>query len=161
MSRPRGFTLVELVFVVAIIALLALMTIPVYLQRNIQQQVKDGLVFADFTKKAVAAAFALTGVLPADNAAAGLPAADRIVGSIVTSVAVANGVVTITYGNLAVSNIAGKHLTLQPAYVADAPQVPMSWVCGRARTPSGLTIAGSNGTDLPNDWLPSGCRQEN
>ena len=144
----------------AIIALLALMTIPVYLQRNLQLQVKDGLVFADFVKKAVAASFAMNGVLPADNAAAGLPAPDKIVGSIVTAVTVSNGVVTITYGNLAVSNISGKRLTLQPAYVADSPQVPVSWVCGLARTPSGLTVAGSNGTDIPNDWLPVGCRKE-
>ena len=154
----RGFTLIELVVVVSIIALLAMMTIPVYLQQALQQQVKDGLVFADFVKKSVEVSYALNRARPADNAAAGLPAPEKIVGSLVTSVTVADGVVTIVYGNLAVKNIAGKRLSLQPGYVPDAPQVPLSWVCGRAKAPAGLTIAGGNGTDIPTDWLPVGCR---
>ena len=156
--RRGGFTLIELVIVVSIIALLAMFSIPIYLQRNIQQQVKDGIAFADFVKKSVDAAYLLTRALPADNAAAGVPAPEKIIGSLVSSVTVTNGVVTIVYGNLAVKNLAGKHVTLQPGYVPDAPQVPLSWVCGRARTPAGLTMAGSNGTDIPNDWLPVACR---
>lgn len=147
-----------MVFVLGIVALLALMTIPLYIERNIQQQVKEGMEFAEFMKRNVAAAYALTGTLPKDNAGAGLPEPAKIIGNVVTSGTVSDGVITLVYGNLAVKNIRGRKLTLRPGYVADAPQVPLSWVCGPGRTPAGLTIAGADATDIPQQWLPVACR---
>lgn len=147
-----------MVFVLGIVALLAMMTIPLYVERNIQQQVKDGVTFADFVQRNVSAAYTLTGALPKDNAAAGLPVAEKIIGNYVTSASVTDGVITLVFGNLAVSNIRGKKLTLRPGYVPDAPQVPLSWICGPGKTPAGLTIAGNNATDIPQQWLPVACR---
>ena len=144
--------------VVAIIALLALMTVPLYLQSTVQQQVKDGVAFADFMKKAVAGYYATTRTLPADNAAAGLPPPEKIIGSYITSGTVAEGVITLAFGNLAVGNIKGRKLTLRPGFVPDAPQVPLSWVCGPAKAPAGLTIAGADATDIPKEQLPIACR---
>ena len=144
--------------VVAIIALLALMTVPLYLQSTVQQQVKDSVAFASFMKTAVAAYYAANKSLPADNAAAGLPAPEKIIGSYVTSASVVDGVITLAFGNNAVGNIKGKKLTLRPGYVPDAPQVPLSWVCGPGKTPGGLTIAGADATDIPREQLPIGCR---
>ena len=66
--------------------------------------------------------------------------------------------ITLVFGNLAMSNIKGKRVTLRPGYVADAPQVPLSWICAFGRIPSGLTVAGSNATDIPAQWLPVACR---
>ncbi len=154
----RAFTLIEMVFVLGIVALLALMTIPLYIERNIQQQVKDGVGFADFMQRNVSAAYALTGALPKDNAGAGLPAPEKIIGNYVVSGTVVDGVITLVFGNLAAKNIRGRKLTLRPGYVADAPQVPISWVCGPGKTPSGLTIAGTDATDIPQTWLPVACR---
>jgi len=144
--------------VVAIIALLALMTVPLYLQNTVQQQVKDAVVFAAFMKTSVAAYYAANKALPADNAAAGLPAPEKVIGTYVTSATVVDGAVTLLFGNSAVGNLKGKKLTLRPGYVPDAPQVPLSWVCGPAKAPDGLTISGADATDIPKEQLPMGCR---
>ena len=75
-----------------------------------------------------------------------------------TSGTVADGVITLLFGNLAVSNIKGKKVTLRPGYVPDAPQVPISWICASGKIPAGLTVAGANATDIPEQWLPVACR---
>jgi len=147
-----------MVVVLGIIAILALMTLPLYIERNVQQQVKDGLAFAEFMQRGVSASYAATGALPKDNAAAGLPVPEKVIGNFVVSGTVADGVITLVFGNLAVSNIKGKKVTLRPGYVPDAPQVPVSWVCGPGRIPTGLTVAGKDATDLPEAWLPAACR---
>ena len=156
--RRRGFTLVEMVFVLGIVAVLAMMTLPLYIERNVQQQVKEGVAFAEFMQRGVSAAYGLTGVLPKDNGGAGLPAPDKIIGNYVTAGTVADGVITLVFGNLAVSNIKGKRVTLRPAYVQDSPQVPVSWICASGKIPAGLTVAGNNATDIPQQWLPVACR---
>lgn len=147
-----------MVFVLGIVAILALMTIPLYIERNVREQVKEGVEFAAFMQKNVSATYALMGTLPKDNAAAGLPPPEKIIGNYVTSGSVTDGVITLVFGNLAVKNIRGKKLTLRPGYVQDAPQVPISWVCGPGKIPGGLTIAGADATDIPQQWLPAACR---
>ena len=149
-----------MVVVLGIIAILALMTLPLYIERNVQQQVKDGLAFAEFMQRGVSASYAATGALPKDNAAAGLPVPEKVIGNFVVSGTVTDGVITLVFGNLAVSNINGKKVTLRPAYVPDAPQVPISWVCGPAKVPAGLTVAGKDATDIPEVWLPAACRPQ-
>lgn len=144
--------------VLGVIAILALMTLPLYIEKNVQQQVKEGIAFAEFMQRGVATAYALTGVLPRDNAGAGLPPPEKVIGNYLTSGTVADGAITLVFGNLAASNLRGKKVSLRPGYVPDAPQVPVSWVCGPGKVPAGLTLAGSDSTDIPVQWLPLACR---
>jgi type IV pilus assembly protein PilA len=156
--RNQGFTLIEMMVGVAIIAILALMMLPSYQDKLVRDQVVEALPLADVATKPVAAAWASARSLPADNAAAGLPPADKIVGNLVSSVAVQGGAIHLTFGNRANGQIKGKVLTLRPAVVEDAPVVPIAWVCGYAPVPDKMTVKGENRTNVPPVYLPFRCR---
>ena len=106
----------------------------------------------------VAAIWRLTHTLPADNAAAALPAADRIVGNLVSAVTVEQGAVHVTFGNQANGAIKGKTLTLRPAVVEDAPVVPVAWVCAGASAPAPMTVHGTDRSSVAARFLPLNCR---
>lgn len=154
----RGFTLVEMMAVLAIIAILALMTVPSYMDRIVRQQIEAALPLADIAKKPVADSWAQLHAFPFDNAAAGLPAEEKIVSNQVRSLSVQDGAIQITFGNRANKAIFGKILTLRPAVVADAPVVPVAWICGNAQIPENMTIQGVNRTNIPDTFLPLACR---
>jgi type IV pilus assembly protein PilA len=156
--KTHGFTLVEMMAVVAIIAILALMAVPSYLDRVVKAQIDASLPLADIAKKPIAAIWAATHAMPADNASAGIPAAEKIVSNYVSSVAVDNGVINITFGNRAHKVIAGKVLSIRPAVVGDEPVVPVVWICGRAEAPDKTTLVGTDRTDIDNTYLPLECR---
>ena len=156
--RNRGFTLIELMVVVGIIAILALLAIPTYQDKFIRDQIAEALPLADIAKPPVAFSWAMLQNFPADNAAAGLPVADKIVNNYISSVAVEGGAISITFGNKANGAIRGKVLTLRPAVVVDAPIVPVTWVCGYATAPEKMTIKGENKTNIPSGLLPIRCR---
>jgi type IV pilus assembly protein PilA len=157
--RGRGFTLLELMVVVGIIAILALLALPTYQDKFIRDQIAEAIPLADIAKPPVAAQWALLQTFPADNAAAGLPVAEKIVNNFIKSVAVQGGAIHITFGNRAHTAIAGKILTLRPAVVEDAVIVPVTWVCGYATAPEKMTVKGENRTNIPPGWLPVRCRQ--
>jgi type IV pilus assembly protein PilA len=154
----RGFTLVEMMVVMGIVAILALMTVPTYMEKAVREQVSEALPLADIAKGPIAAAWALALPLPADNEAAGLPAADKIVSNYVSSVSVQGGAIHIVFGNRASSVLKGKVLSLRAAVVDDARVVPVTWVCGNAAAPDKMAMKGANKTDLPNLFLPVKCR---
>jgi len=156
--RHRGFTLIELMVVVGIIAILALLAIPTYQDKFIRDQIAEALPLADIAKPPVALSWALLQNFPADNAAAGLPVADKIVNNYISSVAIQGGAINITFGNHANRAVLGRILTLRPAVVTDAPIVPVTWVCGYATAPDKMTIRGENKTNIPPGWLPIRCR---
>ena len=158
MNRQGGFTWIELLLVVAVMAILALMAIPSIQEGTLRKQVKDGIGLTDFVKSGVQAAWSLTGEMPADNKAAGLPEPEKIVGSLVSSVRVDNGAVTVTFGNNASKVLAGKKITLRPAVVADQLIVPIAWLCHAAGIPKGMEARGRDETDLPPETLPVECR---
>jgi type IV pilus assembly protein PilA len=157
-AREHGFTMMELMAVVAVVAILAMVAVPPYLNLIVRDQVRAALPLADIAKQPVAAAWSLTQAFPADNAAAGLPPAEKIVANYVSAVAVEGGAIHMTFGNRVNRSIAGKILTLRPAVVEDAPIVPIAWVCGYAETPDKMTVNGRNLTDIPASLLPTECR---
>ena len=145
MKKQQGFTLIELMIVVAIIGILAAIAIPAYQDYTIRAQVSEGLSLSSGGKAAVAEFFQDSGVWPANNTEAGLEVSGNITGKYVTlvqvSTAAGDGVITVTYGNDANTNIAGDTLTL----TAQDNTGSVSWEC-------------ANGSGLQDKWLPAACR---
>jgi type IV pilus assembly protein PilA len=156
--RNPGFSIVEMMVVLGIVATLALMTVPSYLEKAVRDQVVEALPLADIAKPPIAAGWTLTQSFPADNTGAGLPAADKIVNNYVSSVSVQDGAIHLTFGNRASNSIKGKFLTIRPAVVEDSPIVPVAWVCGNSAVPGKMTVKGVNKTNLPPLFLPLKCR---
>lgn len=157
--RPGfGFTMIEVMVVIGVVAVLALMAVPSYQEKIVRDQIIEALPLADIAKAPVAASWALGQPFPGSNDAAGLPPADKIVSNLVSSVLVQGGAIHVTFGNHANSALKGKVLTLRPAVVADAPIVPVAWVCGNSTAPDQMTVSGENKTDIPMIFLPLKCR---
>jgi len=160
-----GFTLIELMIVVAIIGILASMAIPAYQSYTIRAQVAEGLQLAAAAKPSIATSFLDRGQAPANRVVAGLSAsAADSSGSYVASIDVSNGVIVITYGNAASALVAGMTLTLTPYESADGTVV---WRCGTSVAPAGLNLLGTAGggtaaayiaPTVPAQYLPSNCR---
>jgi type IV pilus assembly protein PilA len=155
--RHHGFSLMEVVVVLAIVAIVATLAVPGLQNGFVRDQIVAAVPLADIARKPVAAQWAATQTLPADNEAAGLPVPDKIVSNHVRAVAIHDGAIHITFGNSAHALIAGKVLTLRPAVVEDAPIVPVAWVCGAAAPPAKMTVKGDDRTDIPQGVLPFNC----
>jgi type IV pilus assembly protein PilA len=156
--RCRGFTLIELMIVLAVIVILATIALPNTQDRLVRDQIVEAVKLAEIAKAPVALRWSTTHTLPTDNTAAGLPSADKIVSNLVSAVAVDAGAIHVTFGNRANGAIRGKTLTLRPAVVEDTPIVPVAWVCAGASAPQKMTAMGSNRTDVPVRFLPLNCR---
>jgi type IV pilus assembly protein PilA len=96
--------------------------------------------------------------MPPDNKTAGIPAKDKIVGTMVKEVAVENGAIHIVYGNNASKALAGMKVTIRPAVVKDEPSVPIAWLCAKLAVPDKMEVRGQDQTDIPAKWLPIECR---
>ena len=160
-SAQKGFTLIELMIVVAIIGILAAIAIPAYQDYLIRSQASEGLTMASAAKASVSEFYANRGEWPNDNAAAGLGSATTIQGKYVSSITVQGGGITIQYGNEANTKLVGDSVGLQPGASANGDVV---WKCGYAQNPSGWSgsdIGTAPTTDVEAKYLPSSCRAGN
>jgi type IV pilus assembly protein PilA len=154
----KGFTLIELMIVVAIIGILAAIAIPAYQDYLIRSQVSEGLTMASAAKASVAEFYANRGEWPVDNSDAGLGSAVDIQGKYVASVEVAGGGITVTYGNEAnQTNLSGFTVGLQPGASDNGDVI---WKCGTSDDPSGwgADIGSAASTSVLGKYLPSSCR---
>ena len=161
----KGFTLIELMIVVAIIGILAAIAIPAYQNYTIRSQVTEGLSLADGWKTGIAESYAQTGVFPncsssTNPPAAGcVPVAGATTGKYVSSVAIGGvaGQVVITYGLLANAKVAAagqNQLDLTPGTSANNDVI---WVCGKAAIPVGATMSGADASTVLAQYLPASC----
>ena len=137
----QGFTLIELMIVVAIIGILAAIAIPAYQDYTIRAQVSEGLNLSGGAKAALTEFYQDRGVWPSDNTEAGLETAANITGKYVDNIAVVDDTITITYGNAAHAIIDTQTVEM----IALDNLGSVSWTCQ-----SGGTIADKH--------LPAACR---
>ena len=121
-KAQQGFTLIELMIVVAIIGILAAVALPAYQDYTKRGHVSEGLGLASAARAAVTEYNASEGSLPADNTEAGIAAETEISGNAVTSVGIAGGTITITYNDKVA---AGTTITLVPTVAAGG----VTWDC--------------------------------
>ena len=142
MNRDQhGFTLIELMIVVAIIGILAAIAIPAYQTYTIRTQIAEGLGLTGPLKNAVVAYHGDNGTFPADNAAAALEVAGDYAGNYVSSITVNGADIEVQYGNLANTAIGGETVVLT-AVVYDGST---TWSC-------------ASGGVILDVYLPSTCK---
>lgn len=157
-NKPAGFSAIEMMVVVAIIAILAAIAIPSQMGRIVKEQVVAALPLADIAKEPIAASWKADKKLPIDNKDANLPVPEKVVSNFVSALEIKDGVINMTFGNKAHVKIAGKILSLRPAVIDESQIVPIAWVCGNAKAPNQMTIKGENITTVPEEYLPHLCR---
>ena len=166
-EQQSGFTLIELMIVVAIIGILAAIAIPAYQNYVVRAQVAEGINMVAFGKASIADAFLNSGEAPATRESAGLsPTPADTNGKYVESVDIVDGTLVVEFGHEANTAIHGLTVTLTPYETAELGVV---WACGAADGPSGLqpmgTAGGGNAADpadpvttVPLHYLPTTCR---
>lgn len=177
MKNNKGFTLIELMIVVAIIGILSMMALPAYQDYTRRTYVSEGLALASGARLAATEYFSTTGQWPKSNADVGMPAADKITGQAVDGIALSDGkggsTAIVIYYN---KKVTGQDLVAKPPATASMTEVPESdgalsmvainvksggsirWKCNKINASRNPNLAGSG--KLLGKWLPANCRAD-
>jgi len=167
-TLQKGFTLIELMIVVAIIGILAAIAIPAYQDYTIRSQVTEGLNLADAVKTSVAEYYAANGIWPVNmlnpSATGGLGYSADPSGKYVSDITVLSGAINITYQSAAPqqanANIAGGKLSLVPKL---SPNNDVIWICGNHTVlgvdpATGPAPVNATNAVMKDKYLPQNCR---
>ncbi|HEZ5571812.1 TPA: pilin [Neisseria meningitidis] len=164
-TLQKGFTLIELMIVIAIVGILAAVALPAYQDYTARAQVSEAILLAEGQKSAVTEYYLNHGEWPGNNSSAGVASASDIKGKYVQSVEVKNGVVTATMASSNVNNeIKGKKLSLW----AKRQDGSVKWFCGQpverntakanAANADDVAKTGTDSEKINTKHLPSTCR---
>ena len=140
-KQTAGFTLIELMIVVAIIGILAAIAIPAYQDYTIRAQVSEGLTLASGAKVAIVEFYQDNGNWPADNDAAGLSSPASITGKYTDRLTINGAQITVVFGGQANANLVGSGDLIM---TATALASTVEWTC--------------SDSTIPGKWLPAICR---
>ncbi|HEZ6267086.1 TPA: pilin [Neisseria meningitidis] len=162
-TLQKGFTLIELMIVIAIVGILAAVALPAYQDYTARAQVSEAILLAEGQKSAVTEYYLNHGIWPGNNSSAGVASSSEIKGKYVEKVEVANGVITAEMKSSGVNKeIQGKKLSLW----AKRQDGSVKWFCGQPVTRTAnntandeVTAANGNGNGkIDTKHLPSTCR---
>ncbi|HEZ0212512.1 TPA: pilin [Neisseria meningitidis] len=161
-TLQKGFTLIELMIVIAIVGILAAVALPAYQDYTARAQVSEAILLAEGQKSAVTEYYLNHGTWPDGNSNAGVASSSTIKGKYVAGVKVEKGVITATMASSNVNNeIKGKKLSLW----AKRQDGSVKWFCGQpvTRKANGanndeVTAATDTTANIDTKHLPSTCR---
>nr|WP_101134950.1 pilin [Neisseria meningitidis] len=161
-TLQKGFTLIELMIVIAIVGILAAVALPAYQDYTARAQVSEAILLAEGQKSAVTEYYLNHGIWPGDNSNAGVASSSTIKGKYVEKVEVANGVITAEMKSSGVNKeIQGKKLSLW----AKRQDGSVKWFCGQPVTRTAATgakaddvTAATDNNGINTKHLPSTCR---
>ncbi|MBH6640714.1 pilin [Neisseria meningitidis] len=160
-TLQKGFTLIELMIVIAIVGILAAVALPAYQDYTARAQVSEAILLAEGQKSAVTEYYLNHGEWPSNNTSAGVATSTDIKGKYVKEVKVANGVITATMLSTGVNKeIQGKKLSLW----AKRQDGSVKWFCGQpveraANNAANNAVTAANGNGkIDTKHLPSTCR---
>ncbi|HEZ7235782.1 TPA: pilin [Neisseria meningitidis] len=168
-TLQKGFTLIELMIVIAIVGILAAVALPAYQDYTARAQVSEAILLAEGQKSAVTEYYLNHGIWPKNNTSAGVASSSKIKGKYVKEVEVKNGVVTATMLSTGVNKeIQGKKLSLW----AKRQDGSVKWFCGQpvkrddanaanaANNADGVTADTDAAKKIDTKHLPSTCRDD-
>jgi len=157
-TQNQGFTLIELVYVMAMIGILAAVAIPAYTDYMKRAKVSEAFMLASSLTKTIGDYYAYHGKLPKDNHVVSLPEPQALGGQYVAALQIENGAIQVNFREDARLDNATT-LTLRPAIInAYPPSNALIWNCGYAKAVEGMTLFGDNKTDIAPQYLPGVCR---
>ncbi|MBH2362093.1 pilin [Neisseria meningitidis] len=158
-TLQKGFTLIELMIVIAIVGILAAVALPAYQDYTARAQVSEAILLAEGQKSAVTEYYLNHGTWPSNNSDAGVATSTDIKGKYVKEVKVEKGVITATMKSSGVNKeIQGKKLSLWAKRQAGS----VKWFCGqpvtRAAKATNDDVTADSGNEIDTKHLPSTCR---